>query len=64
MDVTVHNGIERCPKQCTSADIRVWKELRYGLAKASVIGVDVRVTCAHSVVCMRRFERLAERGEI
>lgn len=63
MDATIHNGIERCPGQCTSADIRVWNELRYGPRKASVVGVDVYVTCAHKVACRRLTERLADRGE-
>ena len=63
MDVTVHNGIEKCPKQCANADIRVWKELRHGPRKASVTGVDVHVTCAHAAVCRRLAEKLAERGK-
>lgn len=56
MEVVVHNGIERCPQQCTQADIRVWKELRYGPRKASVTGADVHVTCAHAIVCARLAE--------
>ena len=63
MDVTVRNGIEKCPKQCANADIRVWKDLRYGPRKASVTGVDVHVTCAHAGVCWRLAEKLAERGQ-
>ena len=63
MEVTMHNGIERCPEQCVSADIRVWKELRHGPRKASVTGVDVHVTCAHASVCRRLAEKLAERGQ-
>jgi len=63
MDVTLHNGIERCPRQCIHADIRVWKDLHYGPRKASVTGVDVHVTCAHAGVCGRLAEKLAERGE-
>lgn len=63
MDVTMRNGINRCPEQCAHADIRVWKELRYGPSKASVTGVDVVVTCAHASVCKALHERLAERGQ-
>lgn len=63
MEVAMRNGIERCPEQCVSADIRVWKELRHGPRKASVTGVDVHVTCAHAAVCRRLAEKLAERGQ-
>lgn len=62
MKVSVHNGIERCPQQCTQADIRVRKELRYGPRKGSVTGADVHITCAHAVVCARLAEARAERG--
>ena len=58
MEVTVRNSIARCPEQCTHADVRVWKELRYGTNRASVIGIDVHVSCAHMIVC-----KLAERGQ-
>lgn len=60
MDVTVRNSIERCPKQCVNADIRSWKKLLYGPNRASVVGVDVFVTCAHANVCRKLFEQLAE----
>lgn len=60
MDVTVHNGIEKCPKQCTSADIRVWKELQYGVRKASIVGVEMFVTCAHVSVYKKLIEQQSE----
>ena len=62
MEVAMHNGIEWCPDQCAYADMRVWKEPRYGPRKASVVGVDVHITCAHRAVCRRLAEKLAERG--
>lgn len=63
MDVTLHNNIEQCPKQCVYAEIRGRQELSYGPRKASVVGVDVFVTCAHINVCRRRFEQLVERSD-
>lgn len=63
MDVTVRNGIERCPDQCVSADIRFRRELRHGPRGACVTGVEVVVTCSHAAVCMRLAEKLAERGQ-
>lgn len=63
MEVTMHNGIERCPDQCAFAIIKAWDELRHGPKKASVTGVDVHVTCAHASVCWRLAEKLAERGQ-
>lgn len=53
MEVIVHNGIERCPQQCSQAKIKVWNELRYGLRKASVTGTDIHVICDHAIVCAR-----------
>jgi hypothetical protein len=60
MDVTVHNGIEKCPKQCANADIRVWKKLQYGVRKASIVGVETFVTCAHASVCKKLIEQQSE----
>lgn len=60
MEVVVHNGIERCPQQCTQADIRVWKELQYGVRKASIVGVETFVTCAHASVCKKLIEQQSE----
>lgn len=65
MDVTLHNNIEQCPKQCGDAEIKGRQELSYvGPHKAWIVGVDVFVTCAHINVCRRRFEQLAERSDI
>lgn len=63
MEATMHNGIARCPRQCIHADIRVWKDLRYGPRKASVTGVDIHIACAHAGVCGRLAKALAERGQ-
>lgn len=63
MDVILHNGIERCPKQCVSADIKTRGRLIYGTRKASIVGVEVFVSCAHASVCRRIFEQLAEKVE-
>lgn len=62
MDVILHNGIERCPEQCINADIKTQERLVYGTSKASIVGVEVFVSCAHASVCRRLFEQLAERG--
>lgn len=60
MEAAVHNGIERCPDQCTFAVIKVWNELRHGPRKASVTGVDVHVTRRPRHMCSRR--RVLEAG--
>lgn len=63
MDVIMHNRIEACPKQCTSADIRSRQQLVYGTRKASIAGVEVFVSCAHASVCGRLFKQLVEKVE-
>ena len=62
MDVTMRNGIERCPQQCSYADIRTWNELLYGPSKASVVGVEVVVTCKHVCVCKKLADAIREEG--
>lgn len=62
MDVILHNSIERCPEQCINADIKTQGRLVYGTRKASIVGFEVFVSCAHASVCRRLFEQLAERG--
>ena len=63
MDVILHNRIERCPKQCVNADIKMRERLVYGTRKASIVGVEIFVSCAHASVCGRLFEQMAERGQ-
>lgn len=51
MDVTVRNGIERCPSPCVHSDIRVYGERKLSATGRAVDGFEVVVTCAHICVC-------------
>ena len=63
MDVTLYNGIERCPRQCVSADIKSCNMLRYGLRKASATGLDVFIACSHAGVCKLLSKQMEEKGQ-